>query len=317
MFDVFWHRLIREATVAASLPLPAHRRIAVERRARGREEARHLRRADYVVVSYGKSGRTWLRVMLSRFYQIRFGLPQRILLHFDNLHRRNSAIPVVHITHDNYLRDHIGSGAAKTGYLGKPVVLLARHPADTAVSLYFQWRYRMAKGKKRLNAYPPYGSDISVADFVMHHPAGMKGVVTFLNEWAAALPQFDRALLVRYEDMRAAPVAELQRILEFMGAAPSAAEVEQAVAFASFENMRKLEERRTFWLSGSMMVAKDKGNPDSYKVRRAKVGGFRDYFDDDQVREIEAYIVEHLDPVFGYGGPPPAATRRRATAVSA
>jgi alcohol sulfotransferase len=48
------------------------------------------------------------------------------------------------------------------------------------------------------------------------------------------------------------------------------------------------------------MIPGDKNNPDSYKVRRAKVGGYRDYFDDDQVQQIDSYIRANLDPVFGY-----------------
>ena len=44
--------------------------------------------------------------------------------------------------------------------------------------------------------------------------------------------------------------------------------------------MRKLEEKSTFWLAGSRMKPGDKANPNSFKVRRAKVGGYRDYFDD-------------------------------------
>jgi alcohol sulfotransferase len=35
-------------------------------------------------------------------------------------------------------------------------------------------------------------------------------------------------------------------------------------------------------------------------VRRAKVGGYRDYFDDDQVEEIDRYIRASLDPIFRY-----------------
>jgi len=37
-------------------------------------------------------------------------------------------------------------------------------------------------------------------------------------------------------------------------------------------------------------------------VRRAKVGGYRDYFDDEQVRVIERCVNDPLDPAFGYRG---------------
>jgi hypothetical protein len=316
VFDVIMHRLFREATVVASRPLSPERRIAVERRARGREEAHRLKHADYAVVSYGKSGRTWLRVMLSRFYQVRHGLPERRLLAFDNLHRLNPAVPRVHITHDNYQRDYTGCGASKEDFRGTPVVLLVRHPADTAVSLYFQWRYRMARRKKALNGFPPHGADISVTDYVIHHPAGLQKVVAFLNEWAAALTDLDQVHVVRYEDLRSDPGPTMRKVLTFMGNDPTDAEIDEIVAYGSFENMKKLESKRAFWLSGSIMTPKDRANPNSYKVRRAKVGGYRDYFEDAEVAEIDAYIRANLDPVFGYvdretgrNGSAPAAER--------
>jgi hypothetical protein len=48
------------------------------------------------------------------------------------------------------------------------------------------------------------------------------------------------------------------------------------------------------------MRAKDRSNPDSYKVRRAKVGGYRDYFEDDQLADMDALVNSSLSPMFGY-----------------
>ena len=73
--------------------LPEERRMRIERWLRGHEDARKLALADCVIVSFGKSGRTWLRVMLSRVYQVRHGLSQRHLIAFDNLHNKVPAIP--------------------------------------------------------------------------------------------------------------------------------------------------------------------------------------------------------------------------------
>ena len=80
--------------------LPADRRVRVERWLRGREETRRLERADVAVVSFGKSGRTWLRVIMSRYYQLVFGIPERVLLGFENYHRRHAKIPLslIHIS---------------------------------------------------------------------------------------------------------------------------------------------------------------------------------------------------------------------------
>jgi hypothetical protein len=293
--------LLHQATVLALRVLPDERRVPLERRMRGRYDAQRLARADVVVVSYGKSGRTWARVMLSRYFQLRYGVSPRRLLTLDNYHRRNAAIPVVMFTHDNYLRDYTGTHG-KADFKRKKLVVLVRHPADTAVSQYFQWRYRMKPGKKALNGYPPHGADISLQDFVLRHPAGLERVIRFTNDWAREMPDMGEVLLVRYEDLRRDTAGELRRILAFIGENPTDAELAEAVSFASIENMRALEERKAFWRSGSVLKPAERGNIDSYKVRRGKVGGFRDYFDDAQVKEIDDYVRDRLNPVFGYGG---------------
>jgi hypothetical protein len=48
------------------------------------------------------------------------------------------------------------------------------------------------------------------------------------------------------------------------------------------------------------MMPRDKDNPDSYKVRRAKVGGYRDYFTDEEVAAIDARLADTLDLLFSY-----------------
>jgi hypothetical protein len=300
LIDTVLNRIVRDIVEAAASFAPADRRRMIRRRARGREDTRNLRRSDYAVVSHGKSGRTWLAVMLSRFFQLRFGLPEHLLINFDNLHGLNRSIPKVLFTHDNYIRDYMRAGASKLAFYRKPTLLLVRHPGDVAVSQYFQWRYRMLPHKKALNEYPEHGATVSIFDFVMHADAGLPRVLRFMNEWAEELPKLGNGLLVRYEDMRADAQGELQRILTWMGQQPTTAEVKQSVEFASFENLKQLEQKQAFGAFSKRMVPGDRNNPDSYKVRRAKVGGYRDYFEDHQVDQIDRCIRASLDPIFRY-----------------
>lgn len=286
--------------------LPREKKIRIDRWLRGKEEFRKLRLADCVIVSFGKSGRTWVRVMLSRFYQLKHGLSARHLIGFDNLHKKNAAIPKLFFTHDNYIKDYTGNRDTKADFYDKKVVLLVRDPFDTAVSQFFQWKYRMRPGKKALNQYPQHGSDTSVFDFVMDEDAGLPKIIDYLNLWASESSKIKDLLIVRYEDLRADTAQALERIVNFIGTPGSEAEIREAVNFASVENMRQMEEKKTFWLSGSRMVAKDRKNPNSYKVRKAKVGGYRDYFDDQQIARMQQLVAERLDPVFGYTARPPA-----------
>jgi hypothetical protein len=289
----------RFALLALALPLPAARRRALERRLRGWEQWKKLEAADVVVVSYGKAGRTWLRVMLSRFYQLLYGLPER-LLGFDNFHARDPRAPKVFFTHDNYLQDYTGQ-RDKRAFHGKKVVLLVRNPQDVAVSQYFQWKFRMRRSKKALNEYPEHGADVPIYDFVMRPASGIAKIIDWMNGWAAEVGRMPSLLVVRYEDLRADTVGQLARIAEFVGAPHDEAALRGAVEYASIENMRKLETERKFWLSGGRMTPGDRDDPNSYKVRRAKVGGYRDYFDDEQVARIDELVDEKLSPVFGYG----------------
>jgi len=290
----------REFLVRAPVFVPAGRRRALDRWLRGREELRKLRAADVVFVSWAKSGRTWVRLMLSRFYQVHRGLPESSFLEFDNLKRRDAAIPSVFFTHGNYLRDYTGDFATKRPFYDARVLLLARDPRDVAVSQFFQWKHRMRDWKRALNDYPAAADELSLYEFVMEREAGLPRVVEFLNGWARELPKLRAVHVARYEDLRRDAAAGLAAMLTFLGTPGSDAEIEEAVRYAAFDNMRQLEDRQAFRGQGRRLVAGERGNPDSYKVRRAKVGGWRDYFDDEQCRAIDAYVREHLDPVYGY-----------------
>jgi len=280
--------------------LPKEKKIRVDRWLRGREEYRKLKLADCVIVSFGKSGRTWLRVMLSRLYQVKHGLGERHLIGFDNLHRKNAAIPSLFFTHDNYIKDYTGNRDSKADFYDKKVLLLVRNPLDVAVSQFFQWKYRMRPGKKALNEYPEHGSDVDIYDFVMSPASGLPKIIDYLNLWAKEQNKIKELLIVHYEDMRANTADVLARIADFLDTPGSPEQVDEAVRFASVENMRNMETKRTFWLSGSRMVARDRSNPNSYKVRKAKVGGYRDYFDDAQIEAMNRMVAERLDSLFAY-----------------
>jgi hypothetical protein len=179
--------------------------------------------------------------------------------------------------------------------------MLVRDPRDVAVSQYFQWKFRMRPVKKLLNDYPPHGAEVPIFDFVMGAGAGLPAILDFFEIWERELPQVKASLIVRYEDMRANPAGALGRVLAFLGTPGTPAQIESAVAYAAYDNMKQLEQKDVFWLSGIRLRPGDRANPDSYKVRRAKVGGWRDYFDEPESAAIDALLAARPLPLFGYG----------------
>ncbi len=291
-------------SLAGAVTLPRDKGIRLERYLRGMEDARMLQESDYVVASFGKSGRTWLTVLLSRYFQLRYRVPTNLLLLNDNFHKRNRAVPRVFFTHDNYLADYTGTQDSKAPYAASRVVLLVRHPADTAVSQYFQWKFRMPNRKKLINAYPGAKDDLGLIDFVLGESAGIPKIVRFMNLWAAELDTMKAICVVRYETLRRDTAQTFGKVLGFMNETPTPEELAQCVEFASVDNMRAMEKGTFFQEPGTRMKPGDAGNPDSYKVRRAKVGGYRDYFTDEEVAKIDELVGATLSPVFGYTGTP-------------
>jgi hypothetical protein len=273
----------------------------LERWRRGKEDNWKYKRCDYVFASYGKSGRTWVRVMISRYFQgAHDNIPDGIIMGFDNFHKLNPAVPKIFFTHDNYLRQYLGHGESRKAFYDLKTVLLVRKPQDVAVSQFFQWKHRMKPYKKALNNYPEHEADISTYDFVMHEGQGLPRIVGQLNEWTRELTRIKNLHVVRYEDLRSNNEEELAKLMAFLGEDVDAQVIADTVEFASVKNLRKMESENYFWRSGSRVKAADTSNPDSYKVRKAKVGGYRDYFDDEQLAEIDAYVDQHLLPGFGY-----------------
>lgn len=281
-------------------------RLRLLRRSRAAWVAyREIRRAtacDYIVVARAKSGRTWLRAMLSRLYQRRFGLAEHQLLEFDNFHRQDARAATVLFTHGHELRRRLQDPRWRRRLASTRIVFLVRHPIDVAVSEYFQSTRRATGLKRELLGVD---RDDSMLDFVLESNVGLPATIDYLNEWVPVLEQLQGAKVVRYEDMRARPLETLEELVRFLGAPFSREEIREAVEFGSFENLKKLEKEDFF--RNKRLQARDPDDPESFKVRRGKVGGYVDYFSDEERQRLEAMVRDRLSPFYGYSPAAPGA----------
>lgn len=314
-------RVTKAAILGSTAGLPAAWRLALRERWLARHELGKVRRADLVIIGHPKSGNTWLKAMLSRIYQVRHGLPPSRLIGSDELALRHGSIPRLAATNAWYSYEGavgraLDASGGEPALRRKPTVVLVRHPCDIAVSWYFQFTRRQSAAKQELInhaiAHPIDRRAISMWDFVRHSDIGLPSLIDYLNLWARRSQGLERALCVRYEDLRAEPGVWLRRIGELMGETFEAAEIEEAVRFASFENLRRLETQGFFRQGGFRLV--DRRDPASFKTRRGKVEGYRDYFSPAQVEELEALVETKLSPALGYRREQaaPAETRRPA-----
>ncbi len=258
--------------------------------------ASKLSGGDALCISIPNSGRTWIRTFLAAYYCARFG-------HEFSLAPESygdARIPRVIYTHDLY--EHHTKGRAydrlRSKYLvpraeitRAAILLLARDPRDAFVSHSLELRRRTAETAGELK-------DRSIGEILRDPIHGIDLMVETMNAWLREFSQRADCLLVRYEDLHAAPEKEFRAILALLGeAAPNEEKFAHALGFSQFGNMKKMEASRQY--DPQLLQPGDVNDPESYKVRRGKVAGYRDYLQGEDLAYADA-AVARLDPRFGY-----------------
>ena len=278
--------LLRRAAAQLLRVVPGSAALRLKRDLR---DGAWLANADAVVVSYPKSGRTFVRAMLARLYQRRFGIDERNLLEFPMLLRAPPEVPRVLFTHaGDAMRTPDEIRIEPADYAHAKLVLIARHPGDIAVSRYHHLRHRSRdKARQRL-------ADQPLETFVWADEGGIPSIVTFLNQFAA-LPGIT---IIRYEDFLDEPAKSLNRLAEAIGLQVGEDAIADAVEFGSLPSLRQ-REREGYFTSSRLRQAR-KGDAQSGKVRSGKSGGYRAQLSAEEAARIDAYVAEHLDRRFGY-----------------
>jgi hypothetical protein len=205
-----------------------------------------------LLVSFPKSGRTWLRVM------------------FDDL---GVTVQYSHDGTDHGRQKSLNRlNADKSPYRGRRTVLLIRDPRDTVVSGYFQV-------KKRHNI--PVGS---ISDLIRSDNHGIEKILRFNLNWFSAMPRLETARCIQYEDIHRDTAGSLRSILEFWNLEFDSSAIADVVEARTFQKMRTSEEQGVLGERyGTILRPSDVTDPESFKVRRGKIGGYADYLSNDDI----------------------------------
>lgn len=295
------------AIVYGTAPLPRGARVAARHALMSRQRRGMLERADVVMIRHPKTGSTWLRTLLTQLYANRYGISPRRVFTSDELDLQRRGLPRWVISNGYMSLERLIADAYRADapqLAGKKTVLLARHPGDVVVSWHRQYQNRTKAFKRELiEADFETRVDWQSLDrwaFIQRPELGLDAVIAYYNFWAETLAARDDAMILRYEDLRADTAGTLRRLVDFLGEPFEDAEIEAAVQFGSVENMRELE-RSGYFQNASLRLRKG-GAVDALKVRRAKIGGFREDLTTEQVNWIEDRVRSATHPALGYGG---------------
>ena len=282
-----------EPTTLSASPNAVRTRSGLVARATNNQLGRRVwswwshRRTEVYLLSYPKCGRTWLRLLIGKALVDDLAVADANPMELSNLHRFSPLIPRIRVTHDDnpQLKRADEIERDKRRYAGKTVIFLVRNPRDVVISYYFQ----ASRRRDRFSGTP--------SEFLRHPVGSLATILAYYNAWAENLAAPGRLVLVRYEDLHLDPAGQLEHVLGCLGRTPPRTAVERAVAFASFDNMRALE--RTNALKSARLKAADSGDPESFKTRKGKVGGYRDYLSADDLEYLDQRIAAELSPFYG------------------
>jgi hypothetical protein len=188
---------------------------------------------DIFLVSYPKSGNTYLRFLIGNAVKLQYGLEREV-----NFFTIQDIVP--NIT-DGYLRETGPFGQQdlpriiKSHHAYNPrymrVILLVRDPRDVLTSFYHH----------RLN-YGRLPQTTTMAEFIRHPVDGAKVWADHTRSWYLCEQMLERNIqLFRYEDFMKDPPSALIRLMKFIGLDMQAELVNQAVNLSSKERMSQSE----------------------------------------------------------------------------
>ena len=258
------------------------------------------RSIEQLVVSFPKSGRTWLRVLLAAVEAQRQGatIEERVAAWLAQEVPTLDGRPVL-FTHalaeeadepDRHLdlfQSYVGD---------RRRLFLVRDPRDVVVSYYFQ-------RVKREERPPDLPGDLPA--FVRHPRYGIERIGAFLVACERARrEQPGPSLLLAYEDLHARPVECLARTLAFFGVGETPrAVLEAAVEYGRFENMRRLEVGQGVSRANNRLAALDPSDPETFKTRKGKVGSYRESLSPADVAFVEERLSALPRAAIGYREP--------------
>ncbi len=229
-----------------------------------------------LLISYPKSGRTWLRYI--------FALVQKPV-EFSHA-GSGSNIKII-----GKKFSAIESEAAEN----RRCLFMHRNPIDTAISYFFHVTKKDFQLHHRFLHLPRlYFEDRlpprDMPAFLRHPGFGVEKICKFNRAWIDHLSEQKDALIFSYEDMKFRSRQTLAGVFDFTKFEP--VDLDWVLEQSSFENMRAAEK------SGKAKHLKlrqsKSSDPDSAKVRRGKVMGYSEYLD--------AANIEHFrDLCRGYG----------------
>lgn len=244
----------------------------------------------YIIVSYPKSGRTWLQKMIIEAICLERGIKEKIndITELSEM----ADLPLILSTHagsswEEHIQDeNTVSVDDWSKYSHAKVVFLYRDPRDILVSQYHHIVNR--------TGYMTFHKDYVIDN----KNVGLLKIINFMNKWLKnSDAHSDKIMSLSYETMRQDTETDLARLFEFWDIPVSPENIKQAIENCTLDKMRQKEKENA---DSPWMVTKKGAGSNAFHSRKGMIGEYLEFFSEDQVDQINDKINGKLDARFGY-----------------
>ncbi len=228
--------------------------------------------AGTLMLSYPKSGRTWLRAIVSKYVELAHGIESGV-------DPEGIPLPVVSTSLDlplPALRLEFNHSVHTLADRRRPAAILLRDPMDTLVSAYYYYWF----------SRPPSPLFTGTMKDFIRSRWGAWRLARFMNSAARYAEGRTNLLWLGYEALHEDPEAETRRLLAFLRLPVDGAALSEAVAFSRFEKMQA-REIKSAGAGGSGI--------NSMKVRKGRIGGYSEEMSPEDVAYARAFLLENVN----------------------
>ncbi len=248
---------------------------------------------DFYFLSFPKSGRTWIRLFLSKYYSFYCGKNYELDLENINLY---NILPRIRFT-------HMGSGGMakirnldksiiankrhiqklKFAMSSKKLIYLSRNPIDVFVSYFHHLTKRNIPTSSKIDF-----SNISAGELLRTEEYGIRNILEYDKYWKEYVSKHPQSYSIKYEDFKLEPHSSFTNLLHFLGLEVDSEKVSQAIDYTRIDKMRikyKTGDKRL-----SPKVPED---INSFKFRRGIIGSYKDELSAEEIEYCNMIISDY------------------------
>ena len=212
------------------------------------------RSQEIKVRSFPRSGKYWFSLIIALIYSELTGKELAAIWNkestqFKRQYRYKDSFSVLpHFLHthgEEFYNLCRGEEFPVKAYEKQSVLLLVRDPRDVIVSAFYYEKFHRGKFDGTISDYLHFTCNDQEHITDKHvYAFGIDPIINYMNSFAENMQCFGDFYILHYEDLRANPSREIQRVFKHYDIEIRADVIANAVQVASLSNMREMEKER-------------------------------------------------------------------------